>query len=196
MPDEIKETPTIETATTVVDNKETEFMDDWNGEREVKQQAVKETVLPAENAASTAVTEKSVAQTIKAKLPPDLSAEILVGSIDTTQSLVLGSILKRKIRNRFSPADIEKCKTFNQQVLDKKINKKDLNDKEYEMLYRYNALQEVAADIPFTDEEYTKLKKPLAQLIQINGYDIPPGIALSIAVAQVMAPRICDAFFE
>ena len=192
-----EKTETTIAAETAVDKEESEFFDDWGGEREIKQQQGKG--AEAANSVSTTATAQPAApvtEKVKSKLPPDLSAEILVGSIDTTQSLVLGSILKRKIRNRFSPADIEKCKTFNQQVIDKKINKKDLKDDEYEMLYRYNALQEVAADIPFTDEEYTKLKKPLAQLIEINGYDIPPGIALSIAVAQVMAPRICDAFFE
>lgn len=183
-------------AETPVDIEENNFMDDWEGTREEKQPPVKEVKTVAEKPASTSVTAETVTNKIKAKLPPDISSEILIGAIDTTQSLVFGSLLKRKIRNRFTSVEIEKCKRYNQQVEDKEIKKKDLSDEDFEMLYAYNALQEVSADIPFTDEEYNKLKKPLSQLIEINGYDIPPGIALSIAVAQIMAPRICDAFFE
>lgn len=192
MADEIE----IKTAEPVVDSDVEQFMDEWEGEREKKEVKAVVTKPVAEKPLATTVTAETTAVKDKNKMPADLSAEILVGAVDTTNSLVFGAIHKRKMRNRFEPAEIDKCVKFNQQIEDKEILKKDLSDTDYDLLYRYNNLQEVGEDIPFTDEEYIKLKKPLAQLIEINGYDIPPGIALTIAVAQILAPRVCDAFFE
>lgn len=173
-------------------NEEQQFLDDWEGERETKAQP-EPIQVPAPIPAPV---NEPKAEKQKKTMPPDISAEIFIGAIDTTQMLVFGALNKRKIRSRFTGEEIAKAEKILQQIKDKDINKKELSDADYDLQYEYKRLKEIQDDIPFTDEEYEILKKPLAKLIEINGYDIPPGLAMTMAAAQVFAPRLVDAIFE
>ena len=176
---------------------EQEFLDDWNGSRETKAiDTPPPPPPPAVIVEPQQQQQQEQAPKPKPKLPPDISSEILIGAIDTTQTLVFNALLKRKVRSRYTPAQVAKAEKLIAQLEEKSIKKQELSDDDFDLVQGYKRLSDIHNDIPFTDEEYTTLKKPLAKLIEINGYDIPPNLAFSIAIAQVMAPRVVDAFFE
>ncbi|WP_416437893.1 hypothetical protein [Phnomibacter sp. MR] len=122
-------------------------------------------------------------------------AETFLGMFDTTQSIILSKINRRKMKRRLGEKLPEAEKLINEIELGR-IEPKDLTPEQYQIFLRIKDLMKVEEMIPLTDEEYEKLKVPLMRLVEVNNIDLPPNLALFMTAIDVMAPRIIDAFFE
>jgi hypothetical protein len=125
----------------------------------------------------------------------ELSAELLIGSIDTLQTIAFSAANRRKMKRRFAD-DIDRLEVLVDKIDAGTMTKADLSDQDHAALKKLRRLIAVYDDIPFTDEEKEQLKKPLAEIIEVYGAKIPPGVALVIAALTVMLPRIVDMAVE
>jgi len=131
----------------------------------------------------------------KSMLSPETQAEIYISVVDGTQTLIFNSINKKKLSRRLGDRLPEAEKLMNE-IECGRLDPKDLHPDQYGLFLRIKSLLEIKETIPFSDEEYEKLKGPLAKIIQESGYDLPPSMALVLVGLEVMAPRIVDAMFE
>lgn len=128
-------------------------------------------------------------------LTPETQAEIYISVVDGTQTLIFNSINKRKLTRRLGDRLPEAEKLMNE-IECGRLDPKDLPAEQYGLFLRIKNLLEIKETIPFSDEEYEKLKGPLAKIIQESGHDLPPSMALVLVGLEVMAPRLVDAMFE
>lgn len=128
-------------------------------------------------------------------LSPETQAEIYISVVDGTQTLIFNSINKRKLSRRLGDKLPEAEKLMNE-IECGRLDPKDLHPEQYGLFLRIKNLLEIKDTIPFSDEEYEKLKAPLSKIIQESGHDLPPSMALVLVGLEVMAPRIVDAMFE
>jgi hypothetical protein len=123
------------------------------------------------------------------KTPADITARSAVMLIDGAQVMGLGAWLNSKLKNRFTDEERALCERLNEQIAAKEIKRRDLPDEQYDMLTVYNQIRDAAAALPLTDQEKKMISEPLEQLVKQNGYDLPPGMALAIGLAQVIGYR-------
>lgn len=128
-------------------------------------------------------------------LSPETQAEIYISVVDGTQTLIFNSINKRKLARRLGDRLAEAEKLMNE-IECGRLDPKDLHPDQYGLFLRIKNLLEIKETIPFSDDEYEKLKGPLAKIIQESGHDLPPSMALVLVGLEVMAPRLVDAMFE
>lgn len=131
----------------------------------------------------------------KALLSADTMAEIYISVADGTQTLIFNTINKKKLNRRLGDRLPEAEKLINEIEMGR-LEPKDLSPEQYALFMRIKGLLEIRETIPFSDEEYEKLKTPLTKIIQDSGHDLPPSLALVLVGLEVMAPRIVDAMFE
>lgn len=128
-------------------------------------------------------------------ISPDLSAELIIGSIDMVQTMTFSAIAKRKMRRRLGD-DLERLESVVDAIEAGTMNKADVQQADLIKLKKVRKLIAVMDDVPFTDAEKEDLKKPLAAIIEEAGYQIPPSVAFIIAVSTVLGPRVADALTE
>jgi hypothetical protein len=141
------------------------------------------------------VSPAETAPTKKPMLSADTMAEIYIGVADGAQTLIFNSINKKKLARRLGDRFPEAEKIINEIEVGR-LHPKDLSPEQYALFMRVKSLLEIRETIPFSDEEYEKLKTPLTKIILDSGHDLPPGLALVLVGLEVMAPRMVDAIFE
>ncbi len=139
--------------------------------------------------------DKAPAPAAQPMLSPETQAEIYIGIADTTQGVVFGAINRRKMKRRLGDR-LELAEKIYSDIDFGREQIVNLSDEHHQLYLRIKGLMEVAETIPFSDDEYEKLKVPLSKIIQESGHDLPPSMALTLLALQIFAPRISDAFFE
>lgn len=173
-----------------------EMLKDFMKPTEVKDVPTEAVVIEPEPAPDP---EPPATEPPKEKATPSLSAdtmaEIYLSVVDGTQTLIFSSINKKKMARRFGDKLAEAEKLLNE--LERgALQPQDLSPDQYGLFMRIKNLSEVRDAIPFSDEEYEKMKVPLTKIIEDSGHDLPPSMALVLVGLEVMAPRIVDAMFE
>lgn len=131
----------------------------------------------------------------KAMLSAETQAEIYVSVLDGTQTVIFNTINRKKLARRLGDKLAEAEKIINE-IECGRLEPSQLTPDQYNLFLRIKTLIEIRETIPFSDEEYEKLKTPLAKIIQESGHDLPPSMALVLVGLEVMGPRIVDAMFE
>lgn len=163
---------------------------------------------PAPSAAPAAPAEEAPAQE-PAKAPKEpLSledckdeAEACIFLFDSAQNLALSALAKRKMRNRRERVYGEDAQVKLQHLLDElELKKKGTtvqeerayNADDVGLLKTHMELQELLTDLPFSEEEIDRLKKPLAKIIQARGGMLPPEWQLGLFTLQMIGARIAQ----
>lgn len=131
----------------------------------------------------------------KPAFSPETQAEFYIAGLDSAQTLLFKGINKRKMRRRFGDK-LERAVQLFHEMEAGRLKPAELAPEDYVLFMRIRDLKQVEDEIPFSDDEYKQLQTPLAKVIEQSGYDLPPSMAISMAVMLVMAPRITAALME
>lgn len=127
---------------------------------------------------------------VKVGPPPEETAGVLVAMIDGLQSPIFTALHYKKFKKKFSDADKAVIDAASVKPQDK------LTEDEQHLLGRFSRLErEMKANIkqiPFEEEETTRLEKLAVPMVRKHGMDIPPSLAFALVSAQVLSNRIID----
>lgn len=50
--------------------------------------------------------------------------------------------------------------------------------------------------VPFTDDERERIMPPLTKVVKKSGFDVPPGLALTVVMVQIFSVRLIDVYWN
>jgi hypothetical protein len=141
--------------------------------------------------------EQAAAPPPKIKLTARQGAEIIVGSVDLSFSILFKSIHDRKVKRRF-PDDEERevLEAFTDSLSDKAIKWEEVPEELRLKVKKYQRLSAVKKRIPFSKDEKEQAITATQKVIELNGYDVPPWLGVTVAAINIIGVRIADAITE
>lgn len=129
----------------------------------------------------------------------DSGAETVITVFDVAQINIFRFAVKKKeqkaLVNRYGEKAPDKLKTLIVEQEAKENNKlhitelRTFTDEENGILSVHRAAEQVKEDLPLSESEREALKTPLKVLMKEKGGDIPPGMALLLAVVTIVGAR-------
>ncbi len=173
---------------------QTEINPENNDFNQIKQPEQKQTTTEPPQIETAAQVKEQVR-----KMPVDFTASFIIDSLDTIQSPLFYSLNLRKQRKKRFKSKEETDKAADLAELSPEELKK-LPPEDQLLASKYNLykarMQKIYREIEFTAKEKEKLKVPLAALVKEHNFDIPPGLAFTIAILQVTSDRIIDLIID
>lgn len=119
----------------------------------------------------------------------DFTSDIYIGLFDSAQTGVftwqMKKRLKKKLEGSFEQAKII-CKKIDKGV----IKESDLDEKQVRDLILLQSFMVDSEEVPLNDDEYKRLQKLLARVIEENGGKIPPGIGIALTGISIISKRL------
>lgn len=129
-------------------------------------------------------------------------ADFAIGMYDIGQQKLLAHFGKRKrnkkLRKKYGANALEKLETLKNEIEALTKNKmqqtvlREFTTDDYGMLRVEKAFEEYLEELALTDDEKDLIRKPLMKLMIKHGGEIPPGLALGLAVLQITGSRVAD----
>lgn len=133
----------------------------------------------------------------KTLLSPDLSADLAVGAIDFIQTMLFTALVKWKTKKQIGPEDYDNIKVLVNEMEAKLKDWNDLHISEKAKVRILERMNKKITELPFNDKEYENLYTTIKEMIkEMPGYQLPPSMGLSIALAQALVPRAIDILMD
>ncbi len=136
-------------------------------------------------------------------LDSEETTEIAITMLDAVQSSVFTILQKKQLIKRyFSTSDAYKQGREIAHMDDEEIKAKfeDKADKMLGLKRRYVAMTAAytsgRAEMPLTEDEKSMITPSLKKMVEKSGMDIPPNLALMIAVGQIVGGRLATIYWD
>lgn len=147
------------------------------------------------------IQQQAVEPVKKQLLSPDLTAEIAVESIDAIQSTVFLALNARKLKKRLFADSAEYKLACNASYLsEEEILKQENADYVRTLQRKYNdynkRLKQLDKSIEYSEEEKTRMRKPVTEWVKKSGFDLPPGLAFILVFSELTTDRVIDLIMD
>ena len=133
------------------------------------------------------------------KMPVEFTTEIIVDTIErlvnTPVFLIINARNKKKV---FGDKEIFQAAQELSYLSQADLEKLPIDDQIYAKKYgAYKSkMEKIYNDLDFKPKQREKLSKPLAVMVREHNFDIPPWLAFSIALADILLDRSIDIFVD
>ena len=139
------------------------------------------------------VPEVKAAPKQKESLSDGLAAELIIGSIDATQTFALGAAITRRLKRRLGE-QYDEAMALMESIESGAEQAANLQGEKMLLYVRAKDLWHEREELCFSDDERDKLQEPLSKILKESGYEMPPSFGFMLAISEVMAPRLAGAF--
>lgn len=134
---------------------------------------------------------------------PDETAEICIDMIDGVQTPIFYLLHRKKLVKKYFKDKEEYKQAAEIYALSDNEIADDYPDNFKELLALKRKYKAMSADyaaktveVPLSEEERTRLKAPMRQMVAKSGFNIPPALALCVCMSQIVISRLIDVYWD
>jgi hypothetical protein len=141
-------------------------------------------------------TPVSVQKTERKHLSSEFTSDLIVDAFETIQHPLFFALNSRKQRKKRFKDKIEYETALSLSYSEEKDLKEDEKKLANKIKLHKAKMKSVYDELDFTEKEQKKLKKPLSVMVHNNNWDIPPGLAFTLAMMQIASDRVIDLIMD
>lgn len=136
-------------------------------------------------------------------IDPDITSDICIDMIDGVQSPIFLLLHRKKLVSKYFKEKKDykvAAEVYALDDADIATNYPDEVERCIKLKRKYKGMfaefKAKTVEVPLSEEERTRLKEPMRMMVERSGFDMPPGVALAVCMAQIIINRLIDVYWE